>query len=110
LIGSFVGALKISHFQGSLLKLRATAPKSRALTPSVRVLVGLRLMRRMHMLMAAMLVGMPMVMHMGVFCMSMLVGMLVQMLMGVRVRMLMQMDNFLMLVLMAVCMGMLMRM
>jgi hypothetical protein len=61
-----------------------------------------RLMRRMLMLMAAMLSGMLMVMHMGVFCMSMLMGMLVQMLVRVRVSMLMQVDNLLMLMLMTV--------
>jgi hypothetical protein len=66
------------------------------------MIMNLRLMRRMHMLMAAMLFGMLMGMHMGIFCMSMLVGMLVQMLMRVRVRMLMQVDHILMLVLMAV--------
>jgi hypothetical protein len=53
------------------------ALKSSALPPSMRVLVDFRLMRRMHMLMAAMLSGMPMIMHMEVFCMNMLVGMLV---------------------------------
>ena len=64
--------------------------------------MNFRLVRRMHMFMAAMLSGMLMDMHMGVFCMSMLVGVLVQMLMRMRVGMLMQVDHILMVVLMAV--------
>jgi hypothetical protein len=76
----------------------------------MRVLVDFRLMRRMHMLMAAMLSGMLMVMHMQVFDMSVLVGMLVQVLMGVRVRVLMRMDYICVKMLMTVRMGMLMRM
>jgi hypothetical protein len=75
----------------------------------MRVLVDFRLMRRMHMLMAAMLSGMLMGMHVRIFCMSMLVGMLVQVLMGVRVRVLMRMDYICVKMLMAVHMGMLMR-
>jgi hypothetical protein len=75
----------------------------------MRVLVGLRVMRRMFMVMAAMLSGMLMVMHMGIFGMSVLVRMLVQMHMSVRVRMLMRMDYLFMMMLMAVHMGMLMR-
>jgi hypothetical protein len=68
----------------------------------MRMIMSFRLVRRVLMFVRPMLPGVAMVMHMGITGMRMLMGMLVQMLMRVRVGMLMQVNHFFMLVLMAV--------